>query len=317
MSRRHSFVHLNQILPFTRFLSLPISLSPVCALLLLASEHKVRWVVVPLGFKPGDSVDFPTDDGTGRTAAIVVPPGTKPGDKLKALVPPSPLKDPMAPGIAGGAATTPAATNAPTAMGGDSAARNLFDSGRGWSEAWGTAVPPPPPPSAPPPNNDPLAAPAAAVPAPSNSMGANSLFDSALAPTLSSSSSGFSQFDSGRSGSNDFSTLPPAQLHDPFGSQGAQAISPQQPLVPTPNAATPSASSSNDPFGGLVYTASGSSGSGGGAQQNWAHTRMSMQAAAAIGSLGSPGAVNLGPQQQTAHQKAPASDPFCDFGQVK
>ena len=136
MSRRHSFVHLNQILPFTRFLSLPISLSPVCALLLLASEHKVRWVVVPLGFKPGDSVDFPTDDGTGRTAAIVVPPGTKPGDKLKALVPPSPLKDPMAPGIAGGAATTPAATNAPTAMGGDSAARNLFDSGRGWSEAW-------------------------------------------------------------------------------------------------------------------------------------------------------------------------------------
>jgi len=251
-------------------------------------------------------VEFPTDDGTGRTAAVVVPPGAKPGDKLKALVPPSPLKDTS--NAAGPAANPSGGTAAATSIGGDSTSRTLFDSDRGWSEAWGNtssssshATPRAPSPARP--ANDPFAAPAAVPGGPVDT-----------ATPSSSFSSGISQFDSGRSSSNnDFSTLPPAEVNDPFASQGSQPLSPQAPPVPPPTASAPAVASNNDPFGGLDYNASSGSGS---TQGHWAHTRMSMQAAAALASLGSPGAVNRGPHQQTA-QQAPASDPFKDFGQVK
>jgi hypothetical protein len=271
-------------------------------------------VVVPLGCKPGDSVDFPTDDDTGRTAAIVVPPGAKPGDKLKARVPPSPAK------TSGSPAASPAAGAGPGAAAG-STAQSLFDSGRGWDETWGrvasssgVARPPTPPrPSL----ADPFAAP---------------LPVAAAAP-----SSAFGQFDSGRGGSEASfgAALPPAAgassagagFGDWFAPQATQRQATQR-LPETTSKSSPARMPAaaafvvGGPFGGLGYGgSSGGSGSGGGrgggAQQPWARARSSMHAAAAIQSLGSPGDMARGPQATVpAGPGAGGKDPFGDFGQV-
>jgi len=74
------------------------------------TKKRTMMVVVPPGYRPGDSLEFSTEDGTNRTAAIVVPPGAVEGQKLKANVPP------MSPREAGAAVMKAASRQQPSSL---------------------------------------------------------------------------------------------------------------------------------------------------------------------------------------------------------